>query len=68
MQDQIGNETKSNINLTQALSADLILLYRRYHLHMDVVIVLSYAYVYAYQFYLKMILAETIFDDNIDFT
>ncbi len=62
MQDQIGNEKKSNINLTQALSADLTLLYRRY-LHIWYIFLC-----YVYQFYGKMILAETIFDDNIDFT
>lgn len=66
MQDQIGNEKKSNINLTQVLSADLILLYeRRYHLHTYRNTFFLY---YVYQFYGKMILAETIFDDNIDST
>lgn len=64
MQDQIGNEKKSNINLTQALSADLILLYIRYHLHMYGT---SYIMYISVLFYGKMILAE-IFDDNIDFT
>lgn len=65
MQDQIGNEKKSNINLTQALSADLILYYTDgiIYIYVQVHLILCISVL----FYGKMILAETIFDDNIDF-